>query len=75
MDTRTGKIYPLVDGMTLEQLSKKLNAEDGDLVMLDKLPEGTCRKCRGTGSIRAGLFSRRFKPCRCTKAGWAKDRP
>jgi hypothetical protein len=72
MDTRTGLIY---EAESAAALAKKLGADEGDIVMLDKLPEGTCRKCHGTGSARAGMFSRRFKPCRCTKAGWAKDRP
>ena len=72
MDTRTGLIY---EAESAAALAKKLGTDEGNIVMLDKLPEGTCRKCLGTGSVRAGMFSRRFKPCRCTKAGWAKDRP
>jgi len=72
MDTRTGLIY---EAASAAALAKKLGADESDIAMLDKLPEGTCRKCNGTGAVKAGMFSRRFKPCRCTKAGWAKDRP
>jgi hypothetical protein len=68
MDTRTGQIHQLRDGETLADLERRLHAKTGDLVMLDKLPEGECRHCHGTGKRRAGMFSRRFKPCRCTKA-------
>lgn len=72
MDTRTGQIY---EAESAAALAKKLSADESDIAMLDKLPEGTCRKCHGGGAVKAGMFSRRFKPCRCTKAGWAKDRP
>lgn len=71
MDTRTGKIHEL-NGRTLEQLAGDEGGKEGDFVPLLRLPDGTCAKCKGTGSVRAGLFSRRFKPCRCTKAGWRK---
>lgn len=72
MDTRTGQIY---EAESAAVLAKKLGCKEGDIAMLDKLPDNGCRKCHGTGKRRAGMFSRRFKPCRCTKAGWAKDRP
>ena len=75
MDTRTGLIHQLVPGETLDDLARRLNAEPSDVVMLDQLPSGACRRCHGTGRMKAGLFSRRYKPCRCTKAGWAKDKP
>lgn len=71
MDTRTGKIY---EAENAAALAKKLGVDESDIVMLDKLPDGTCRHCNGTGRKRAGMFSRRFKPCRCTKAGWVKWR-
>lgn len=71
MDTRTGKIY---EAESAAALAKKLGADESDIVMLDKLPEAECRHCHGTGRRRAGLFSRRFKPCRCTKEGWKNRR-
>ncbi len=69
MDTRTGQIY---EAESAAALAKKLGTDESDIVMLDKLPSATCRHCSGTGRRKAGLFSRRYKPCRCTKAGWAK---
>lgn len=69
MDTRTGQIY---EAESAAALAKKLGTDEGNIVMLDKLPDGTCRRCNGTGRKRAGMFSRRHKPCRCTKAGWAR---
>ncbi len=74
MDTRTGQIHEL-GGRTLAQLAKDEDGKESDFVPLMRLPDGTCAKCRGTGAVKAGMFSRRWKPCRCTKAGWAKDRP
>lgn len=67
MDTRTGKIYELNKGEDVAKLAKKLGADEGDFVRLDKAPDETCRFCHGTGRKRAGIFSRRFKPCRCTR--------
>ena len=68
MDTRTGKIHDLCPGETVADLARRLNAKESDLVMLDKRPDGKCSRCGGTGRRRAGLFSRRYKPCRCTEA-------
>lgn len=77
MDTRTGKIYR-VEGETeldqcaeLERLRKKLDAAEGDIVMLDKLPDSGCKRCGGTGRRRP-MFSKRYVQCRCTKAFWGR---
>lgn len=68
MDTRTGKIY---EAESAEALARKLGAEPGDVVMLDRLPDATCKRCGGTGSRRP-MFSRRYVPCRCTKEFWGR---
>lgn len=72
MDTRTGLIY---EAESAAALAKKLGTDEGNIVMLDQLPSGACRRCHGTGRMKAGMFSRRYKPCRCTKAYWAKEKP
>jgi hypothetical protein len=67
MDTRTGKIYELEKGESLKDLAAKLGGVEKDFVALGKLPDIVCPKCCGTGVIRRGFFSKRFKPCDCTK--------
>lgn len=64
MDTRTGQIHDL-NGRSLAQLAKDEGGKESDFVPIFRRPDGTCRRCNGTGSVRAGMFSRRFKPCRC----------
>ena len=64
MDTRTGLIYDMPEG-GLPQLEQQLNAKRGDLVPLSKAPTAECRKCKGTGRVKRGLMSKRWKPCRC----------
>lgn len=71
VDTRTGKIYEIDSIQREEELRKKLREEGGDLVLLDKMPDEKCKRCGGTGSRRT-MFSRRYTPCRCTKAFWGK---
>lgn len=66
MDTRTGKIYDLPEGVSIKSLAKEIGAKPSDLVPVGRRPDGTCRRCNGTGAVRRGLFSKRFKPCRCT---------
>lgn len=64
MDTRTGEIFPL----TAKQI-RELNEEPGNegrFVPVNNLPNGSCQRCKGRGAVRAGMFSRRFRPCRCT---------
>ena len=73
MDTRTGKCFEghdltdiakqaLGGNPTPEQIEKKKK----DLVTIDRMPDPDCKKCKGRGSRKAGLRSKRFKPCICT---------
>lgn len=64
MDTRTGIIHEMQQGETLEQLAQRLGGAASDFVEVKRQPV-ECRRCGGTGRVRAGLNSRRFKPCRC----------
>ncbi len=68
MDTRTGQIY---EAESAAALAKKLGTDEGNIAMLDKLPDGKCRRCGGTGSRRT-MFSKRYTPCRCAKAFWGR---
>lgn len=68
MDTRTGQIY---EAESAEALAKKLDCDESDIAMLDKLPDGKCKRCGGTGSRRT-MFSKRHTPCRRTKAFWGR---
>lgn len=75
MDTRTGHIYDLPPGDTVEQLAKRLAQTDahhrtvqqltGDIVPLARKPDPSCKKCHGTGAVPRGFGSKRFKPCSC----------
>lgn len=65
MDTRTGLIHEMKPGETLQYLERRLNAQFGDLVPVSRQADGVCPKCKGTGSVRRGMFSKRFKPCQC----------
>lgn len=65
MDTRTGLIHEMQPGESLEDLERRLNAKRGDLVPVARPADGVCPKCKGTGAVRRGLFSKRFKPCEC----------
>lgn len=67
MDTSTGKIYELNESESVKQLARRLGLEEKNMVELGKLPDETCRKCGGKGYKRRGMFSKRFKPCECTK--------
>lgn len=73
MDTRTGEIHDLNHGETLEDFTARLiaakvvapSSRPQDFVEVKRRPDGKCAKCNGTGAVRKGLFSRRFKPCAC----------
>lgn len=65
MDTRTGLIHEMQPGETMRDFERRLNAQPGDLVPVARPADGVCPKCKGTGSVRRGLFSKRFKPCEC----------
>lgn len=65
MDTRTGLIHEFHESETIEQFAARLGGKPKDFVEAARKPDGTCQKCNGTGAIRRGLFSKRFKPCSC----------
>ena len=65
MDMRTGIIHELKDGETLQDLAAKLGGKPEDFTPVARPAGGVCPKCKGTGSVRRGLFSKRFKPCKC----------
>ena len=50
----------------LAALSARIGVEEDKLVPLDRLPSADCPKCKGKGRIKAGMQSKRFKPCKCT---------
>ncbi len=65
MDTRTGEIHEMLEGETLPQFARRLGGQPKDFVPVAHRPVGQCPKCHGTGAVKRGLFSRRFKPCEC----------
>ncbi len=66
MNTNTGEIHELKYGEDLAGLSQRLGIALTDLVPLATgKPDQKCRKCKGTGSIKRGLQSTKFKPCKC----------
>lgn len=65
MDTRTGLIHELHEGETMEDFARRLEGKPSDFVPVARKPDGVCPKCKGTGAIRRGLFSKRLKPCQC----------
>ena len=66
MNTNTGLIYALQDQETMEGLSHRLGVALTDLVPLATgKPNEKCSKCKGTGAIKRGLQSKKFKPCKC----------
>lgn len=67
MDTRTGLIHEQLPGETFEAFEQRFNAAPGDLVPVLSQPPADCPKCRGTGRLRKGLLSRRWKPCVCIR--------
>lgn len=67
MDTRTGLFHELQPGETLPDLQRRLNAKPGDLVEAARSADLRCPICKGVGAVRRGLFSKRFKLCRCTQ--------
>ena len=65
MDMRTGLIHELKEGETLETLAAQLGGKPKDFTPVARQADGVCPKCKGTGAVRRGLFSKRFKPCEC----------
>lgn len=66
MHLPSGKIHKLLPGETLPELAKRVGAKLEDLTPMDKMPEEKCDKCHGTGRVKRGLNSKRFKLCECT---------
>lgn len=48
-----------------KEAEEKFKKEHGNGYLLggDGEPNSDCRKCKGTGSVRRGLSSKRRKPC------------
>jgi hypothetical protein len=65
MNTRTGEIHDMQDGESMDAFARRIGCLPSDVVPLARRPDGVCKKCNGTGAIRRGLFSKRFKPCPC----------
>ncbi len=74
MDQRTGKIYEAENMKSLMELMRgddphnRTDKElEDDLIPIKYDPDPNCRKCHGRGSVRRGIQSNRFKPCKCTQ--------
>lgn len=63
MDTRDGAIHLMNPGETMPDFAKR--HKPSDFVPVARVAPAACPKCKGTGSLRRGLFSKRFKPCGC----------
>jgi hypothetical protein len=68
MDTRTGELHEMRKGESKRELSERIGVPEKYLVPLGKAPEPDCPKCGGKGGVRAGVHSKRYKPCKCTYA-------
>lgn len=66
MDSSTGIIHSLEQNETMPQLARRIGAKEQDMIPVFYLPKSDCTRCNGTGRRSAGMFSKRFKPCRCT---------
>lgn len=65
MDTRTGIIHEMRPGETPEEFALRLGGRKSHFVAVARQADGKCSKCNGTGAIKKGLNSKRFKPCSC----------
>lgn len=65
MNTKTGEVVALKPGQSVTDLAKQYGGKASDWVPVERLPDGTCKLCNGRGSVKRGLNSKRFKPCRC----------
>ena len=52
-------------GETPEEFALRLGGRKSHFVAVARQADGKCSKCNGTGAIRKGLNSKRFKPCSC----------
>ncbi len=68
MSPNTGIVYLQNPGESMFDFGQRIGEDPTKLVPLAKAPASDCRRCHGKGSVKAGLFSRRFKPCKCTQA-------
>ncbi len=73
MDTRDGSMHRFRGGTednalfeSQAEYLKRTNGKPSDLVPVEGEPVPDCTKCKGTGRVRKGMFSRRWKPCKCT---------
>lgn len=79
MDTSTGQIHnlniieefqkgiPVKRMETMQEMGRRLDIAEKNLVQLDKLPDPNCKRCHGTGSKRRGTKKRAlYIPCGCT---------
>lgn len=41
-------------------------AKAASMAPITKYPDAICKRCKGRGAVRVGMFSRRYRPCRCT---------
>lgn len=65
MNTKTGEIFEKLPNESVDDFTKRVNAQVNDLIELANMPNKKCPKCRGLGYKKRGLFSKRFKPCEC----------
>ncbi len=66
MDKRTGEIFPVEPGESMADIARRRHGKESDFVMLQRNPDMKCPRCGGSGKRKAGLFSHRWKPCKCT---------
>jgi hypothetical protein len=67
MHLPTGDIHNIPNGDTLLDYARSVGLKPQDFAELKQLPSDTCPKCKGTGRVRRGLNSKRFKVCECTQ--------
>ncbi len=67
MNRETGEVHLMHPHETLAQLSDRLKVHESKLQELKHGPDQKCSRCGGRGSIRKGLFSKRYEPCPCTQ--------
>lgn len=67
MNATTGNFHLTNPGESYAQMAARFNALPSDMIPVARLPDkkSGCLKCHGTGSRKAGFFSKRFKPCEC----------
>ena len=66
MDTRNGSIHEFSDNKAIAAYLEDTKGKPSDLVPVEGEPVPECGKCKGTGRVRKGMHSKRWKPCKCT---------